>query len=777
MDAAPKQTPEHHAEVTFARTLGLFDAVMLGLGAMIGAGIYVLVGIAIDRAGPAVLLAFALNGVVALCTAFSFAELSSAIHEAGGGYSYIRRAFPAWVGFTGGWVQWFAYTVSGALYALGFSLFFWQFVLDYFPAVYEFLFTLVPFWPSAPVALVTVLIALVFFRLNYRGSEVTGRVGNLLTVGKVLVLLVFIGFGTYYALQAPQSVLSAFMPFFAKGGGGVLVAMGLTFIAFKGYDLIATLSEEVQEPEKNIPRAIYLTLGIGVVIYLALLVVMLGAYPVGPGEASWQVLGAKGATALVAAAQAFMPGFGAALLVAGGLFAFTSALNAMVLAASRTAYALGRARMLPGILSAIHPASRTPYVSIIVTGAIVLGVAVALDATTLGSAASIMFLLLFAMVNLSAIVLRADRSVKRRFSTPLYPWPTLIGLITSLLLVGYQLQLGKAGMVSLALCGGWIVGGLALYFALFHREALKLLPQVIAPYCEYPLKLEPVKYRVMVPVCKPGNVAGLVGLACQLVKPYGAEGEVVAVSVIEVPEQLDIQQGLSFAHNCDEALALAEQLGREQGVRLRTEVRIAHKTPQAILQLARKEKVQVLVLGWKGFSVTGETVFSSVVDDVITYAPCDLFLVKCSPAFRPPFKQILLPTAGGPSARYAATLVHSLLAPEGRVVLAGVAREGAGKEQLARVREGIGDTIAEMEFEVPADRKLLKGDSVPQAVSDEARTGEYDLVIVGATNEPWLKRAMFGEIPEKIARQCYQPLMLVKHHLGAKTWINRFLGR
>ena len=125
------------ADLAFARTLGLFDATMIGVGAMIGAGIFVLTGIAAGVSGPASILAFALNGAVTLLTAFAYAELATAIPEAGGGYAYVRRAFPGAVGFTAGWMLWFAYTVACSLYALGFAGYFWEFFLKYLPSVSE----------------------------------------------------------------------------------------------------------------------------------------------------------------------------------------------------------------------------------------------------------------------------------------------------------------------------------------------------------------------------------------------------------------------------------------------------------------------------------------------------------------------------------------------------------------------------------------------------------------------------------------------------------------
>jgi len=767
---AAKQT-----QVTFARNLGLFDATMIGVGAMIGAGIFVLTGLAAGVAGPAAILAFALNGVVTLFTAFSYAELASAIPEAGGGYSFIKRAFPSWVGFLSGWMLWFAYTVACALYALGFGSYFWEFFHKYTPAMSRTVQQALTWWPGSHIAVITVLVGLALLSLNYRGAEVTGKAENIFTVSKIVILTVFIGFGFWQAFQHPEYVVSAFHPFLANGFGGVLVAMGLTFIAFEGYDLIATVSEEVQEPKRNIPRAIFIALAITLVIYLLIIFVAIGAMP-SEGTPSWQLLGEKGETAIVEAAQAFMPAFGVALIVFGGLLSTLSALNATILASSRVAFTMGRDRLLPSILSAIHPRARTPHIAIIVTGVILLGLAVSLDVTVVGSAASVMFLLTFTLVNLSVLVLRADRSIKRGYSIPFYPWPPLLGVVTSVFLAVYQLNLGPDGIRSWSISLGWIVVGLAVYFAFFHREAVKALPKIIAPYPERALELEPASFRVLVPVYNPNNVDTLVGIACQLVRPYGDGGEVVVVSVVEVPVQLDISEGLKFVSQRETVLRQAEHIGERHGVRLRSEVRVAHKTAQALLRMAHHDHVDILIIGWRGFSGRHDTVFGSVVDEIVDNTPCDLLVVKFDPELQPPFKHLLLPTAGGPSSRFAARIAGNLLAEHGTLTLAGVTRPRASEKDLARVRENVANTIAEIPFELEVERKLLQSKSVPAAVVKESKEGEYDAVVVGATKASYFKRMMFGKIPEQIARFSQAPVVLVKHHEGAKTWLSKFLG-
>ncbi len=777
MNEEKKEISPPDTHVTFARTLGLFDATMLGVGAMIGAGIFVLTGIAAGVAGPAAIMVFALNGIVTLCTAFSYAELASAIPEAGGGYSYIKRAFPLWVGFLSGWLLWFAYTVACSLYALGFGSYFWEFFQQYTPAFSHLIQSMLTFWPGSHVTVVTMLIGISFIALNYKGAEVTGKTENVITVSKIIILAIFIFFGLAQAFKNPDMVVSSFRPFLANGLGGVFVAMGLTFIAFEGYDLIATVSEEVQQPERTIPRAIFISLGVSVLIYLLIIFVSIGALPPKDGLASWQLLGRRGETGIIEAAQAFMPGFGVALIVFGGLLSTTSALNATVLASSRVAFSMGRDRVLPAILASIHPRARTPHVAILVSGFILLVLAGSLDVTVVGSAASVMFLLTFTLVNLSVFVLRRDRSIKRSYTIPLYPLPPIIGVVTSLFLALYQFNLGTEGIRSLAVSGGWTIAGLAIYFTFFHREALKMLPQEIVPYPEQIVGLEPAAYRILVPVYNPDNVDPLVTMACHLAKPHGEEAEVVVVSVVEVPIQLSIEEGLRFVPQRESLLRKAQIVGAQHGVRVRTEVRIAHKADQALIRMARQEEADLLILGWKGHSSTREAIFGSVVDTIIDNAPCDLFLVRVTPELQLPFKRIMLPTAGGPSARFAARNLASLVSEDGTVILCAVAPERAREDIVSRASRGVADTIADIPFDVTTERKLLEGKSVPASVIKEAKNNGYDAIMVGAAKVSWFRQVMFGKIPEQIARYSPVPVILVKHHEGAKTWISRFLGR
>ncbi|MFB6168504.1 MAG: APC family permease [Haloferacaceae archaeon] len=440
-----------------AASLGLLDATMVGIGAMIGAGIFVLTGLAAEIAGPAALLVFALNGGVTTFTALSYAELASAIPKNGGGYAYIRETFSAPVAFVMGWTRWFTYMAAGALYALGFSSNFVEFVHLYWGGL-----------PAGPVWHVGyALLAVVSFgALNALSTEASGGAETLVTLVKIAILAVFILFGigavsssTFFGID--PGAAPTVSDFFANGAVKVLPAMGLTFIAFQGYDLIATVTEEVENPRKNIPRAIFISLGVTVLIYLLVVAISIGT--LGAPR-----LGAAGEKAVVEAAISFMPdvalfgaSIGAALIAFGAVFSTISALNAVVIGSSRVAFAMGREGQLPGRLGNIHHDYGTPFSALIASGAIMLVATVVAPISLVGNLASLFSLLGFIVVNLAVIKLRRDQpNLNRPFEVPFYPIPPILGCVLNLLLAAFISPLTWAVAVGWLLFGAVVYGGL-----------------------------------------------------------------------------------------------------------------------------------------------------------------------------------------------------------------------------------------------------------------------------------------------------------------------------
>ncbi len=738
----------------FARTLGLFDATMIGVGAMIGAGIFVLTGIAAGESGPASILAFALNGAVTLLTAFAYAELATAIPEAGGGYAYVRRAFPGAVGFTAGWMLWFAYTVACSLYALGFAGYFWEFFIKYVPGLAEGAFGVVG--ENGAILLVTLFVGVAFVRLNARGAEVTGKAENVLTVTKLCVLAVFIVYGLRRVFEEPGQVAASFNPFFPEGMGGVIVAMGLTFIAFEGYDLIATVAEEIKEPEKNIPRATFISLGMTMVMYLLILFVSLAAVRPPDGRPSWRFLGDYGETAIVRAAEGFMPAFGVAIIVFGGLLSTMSALNATVMASSRVAFSMGRDRLLPVSMATIHPVRRTPHVAIIVTGVILLAMALTLPIEAVGSAASLIFLLTFAMVNLSVITLRRKApELPRRYKVPFYPVVPILGIVLNLYLAVYQFTFQPLAWY---VTGGWILIGLLLYYGYFEKQSAEIRPQILEP--DRPM--EPVTHEtVVVPLHNPDHVHVLLDYARPIAEARGLG--TTAISVVQVPRQLPIHEGLRFAHHREALLTHGLEHAAFRGVELETDVIVAHHAHDGILAGARRSGADMLVMGWKGHTDTSDRIFGEVADQVIRNAPCDLALLKIADPQLP--KRCLFPTAGGPHALLAAELLN-VLAPAFHMTVTAchIVEPGASPQERAEAEWWIDKTLSRIGPQVQVDRLLIEGKTIAGGIATASK--DFDLVVLGAAREPLFRQVLFGEIPEKVARYSPASVLVVKQYEG-----------
>jgi amino acid transporter/nucleotide-binding universal stress UspA family protein len=757
--------PSGEADVTFARNLGLFDASMIGIGAMIGAGIFVLTGIAAGEAGPGALLSFALNGLVTLLTALSYAELASVYPKSGGGYAFISKAFPGPAGFASGWMLWFCYIIACALYALGFGSYFWEFIQSYFPPLANLVFSLAGH--KAPALVMTALVSIIFILVNMRGTAVTGSVENIVTMAKIIILGIFIAYGLKRIFQIPSAAAASFTPFLPNGAGGVVIAMGLTFIAFEGYDLIATVAEEIKTPEKTIPRATLISLAVTVFIYLMILLVCIGAIQPESGK-SWQFLGQYQETAIARAAKSFMPTFGVALIIFGGLLSTVSALNATILASSRVAFSMSRDKMLPMSLSTIHTRRRTPHIAIAVTGVLVIVMALLFPIHVIGSAASVMFLLTFTLVNLSLIALRRKfPELKGGFRVPLYPATPIAAIALNLFLAIYQFNFDpRAWYIAIA----WIIVGLFIFFMYFEKVKAADMPQVLE--VQQPKSENHYAYRILVPLHNPDHVIPLMKLAIPIARAH--QGEIIVLGVIDVPINLPPHEGMRFVHHKTPLLRKAIEYCNEQGVATRSAIRIANQIWDGILQAAEVEKATLILMGWKGFTTNRDRIMGEVTDKVVRQAPCDLITVKLMGDRL--IQRILITTAGGPHASLAAEYVGIFHYAEGlEVTCCYVVDPNADERAREFARQWMHKTLRLTNLEGRVEMRLLQGKRVATALVKAA--ADYDLVVLGASREGVFSNALFGEIPEKVARYAKTPVMIVQRYEGpVKSLVKRIMG-
>jgi amino acid transporter/nucleotide-binding universal stress UspA family protein len=727
-------------QVRLSRELKLLDITMIGVGAMIGAGIFVLTGIAAGVAGPALLVVFALNGFVALLTAMAYAELGSAFHDAGGGYLWVKTSLPDPNGFLSGWMSWFAHAVACSLYALGFGAYF-RLVLAALgvPEFHGGFMTLEKWLAVGTCAL--------FSYINFRGAAEAGKAGNVVTVGKVVVIGLFVAAGLVVMSGRP-GWSGSFVPVFSHGWGGVFAAMGLTFIAFEGYEIIAQTSEEVEDPKRNVPRAVFLSLLIVVPIYLLVAFVAIGSVTPPPGVSITEYLAREKELALVSAANQFLRGGGIVILV-GGLLSTLSALNATIYSSSRVAFAMARDANLPQILGRVHPLRATPHAAILASAIIVMAMAVLLPIEDVAAAADIMFMLLFVQVNVALIRLRKKRpDLDRGFRVPLVPAIPILAIACMLFLAMFLFTHYPMAWVA---AGGWIGAGLLVYYGYSRKREAAFVERE-----RWMEKIERKEYRILVAVSSTHTWRSLMEAAIAIARQH--DGEIVAVMVAEVPEGQPLPAGRPLARSLEPFLDDVVRYGEGRGARVRPVIKIARRVSQGIVETAREEECNFLIIGQPTWGSAFERILASVVERVLQDAPCHVGIVygRLDPQS---VKGILLPVTGRANPRLAAELVPAFVEAFGAPARAvTVIEHGQTPEENARHQAEAAATIEAAGLQAPLEVRRRR--DATQGLMGAIRRG--DLVLMGAPSDGPVA-AMVGEtVPGAIARSAKSAVIVVR---------------
>ncbi|MDQ3308627.1 MAG: amino acid permease [Gemmatimonadota bacterium] len=372
------------------RDLGLVDAVGVGFGAIIGAGIFVVTGVAAGIAGPAFLVGLFIAAIAATCNALSSAQLAAEYPQAGGTYEYGYRVLNPWAGFAAGWMFLASKIAAAGTVALGLA---------------GYLDTLVPGVHPRVLAVGAIL---AFTGLNYLGIRRTSGANLLIVAVSISALLLFVvaGIGAFR--------MENLRPFSPAGWRGTLEAAAILFFAYTGYARIATLAEEVRDPKRTIPRAIMITIGGAVLLYAAVAIVAVGA--VGADAM------AETAAPLHASASAFGYPWIATAVSLGGMTAMLGVILSQLLGLSRMGFAMARRGDLPRFLEHISPQSGVPGRAVLVIGVVAAMVAATGTLRGVASAASFAILVYYGIANVAA--LRMPRHAK------LYPnGVPLIGLV------------------------------------------------------------------------------------------------------------------------------------------------------------------------------------------------------------------------------------------------------------------------------------------------------------------------------------------------------------
>lgn len=401
------------------RSLGFLSALTIGIGTMVGAGIFVFPGVAAGSAGPAAMVSFAIGAVIALLVALPASELATAMPESGGAYYFVSRSLGAFTGTLVGLVQWMGLIFASAFYLVGFA----YYLVDVLKGLFH--------WEVSAVVIIACVTALALTVLSITGTRNTGNLQNGIVVALLVLLGVFFTYGILnaFGVLGPPRLPERFAPF---GYGAVLETAALVFTSYLGFVQIANVAGEIRKPARNLPRAM---IGSVLVVGTLYVVTMFVSTSVFGSERLSRV----GETALVEVARVLMGPVGGALILGGGLLATLSSANASILSSSRSVYALGRDRLVPPGLSRVSDRFATPVRSLVATGVPIALLTLLGRVELLAEVASVLHLLIYGLLCLALIALRRRDPdwYRPSFRMPGYPWVPVLGAVSSFGLIAF----------------------------------------------------------------------------------------------------------------------------------------------------------------------------------------------------------------------------------------------------------------------------------------------------------------------------------------------------
>lgn len=733
---------------TTRKSMGLLGATGVGVGAIVGGGILALAGVAFAAAGPATIIAFALNGAIALLTALSFAEMSSRFPESGGTYTFSRKVMSVEAAFTVGWVVWFASVVAAVLYALGFAHFAIVMVSELCAAAGRE----APAWlidrKLVPLVACGTTLLLTFSLI---WSSAGG--GSWPNVVKVAVFAALILGGLWAIYRQPSAdTRAAMQPFFSGGMAGVFQAMGYSFIALQGFDLIAAVGGEVRDAKKTIPRAMLLSLAIALAIYIPLLLVITTVgVPVGQDIQSVARGDPEGIVAI--AARNYLGPTGYWLVIIAAVLSMFTALQANLFAASRIALSMAKDHTLPAVMSRISANHGTPTVAISVTAALVcLILAVLPDVAAAGAASSLIFLVTFAIAHWLSVLVRL-RSTRRPppFRTPLFPAVPILGGLSCIALAVFQgVSVPAAGTIAVI----WLSFGGILFLSLFARRARLSDVTSVAADPEL-LTLRGHAPLVLVPIANPRNAQVMLALAGVLVP--AEVGRVLIQSIVVAPADWRPENDSGPIDRSQEVLRELLSASVHVGVRVEALTTISPNPMEEIARVAELHRCESVLLG---LSQLGGAQDRTPLEKLLSRLNSDVVVLRAPENWQlSDAKNILVPVAGrGGHDRLLARLLGSLSREQKRDVtfFRSVPTSTSAKE-LGRVQRDLA-RMARDNLRGRCGRTVIHSDDPISATVEAAEN--CGLLILGI-QRLGPREKLFGQFTREVAKRTTCPIIAI----------------
>ncbi len=720
---------------TLKRQLNLAQVVMLGTAGAIGAQLFVLTGYGAAMSGPAFVLAIILGGLLSYSIALNYGELATMFPETGGAMTYVREAWGRnLLSYLVGSLDCLSSTFFAALSAVGFA------------------YSLQIFFPALPIVPTAIGIILFFIVLNLLG---VGNIGNLQVVLGGILLFLLLAYIVLGSSLPGGFRWETFLPngkFFIHNNNWenfytLLSTVALAYVAYIGFEVLADDAEEIKNPDRALPLGILISLTVLIVLYPLIVLVTLGTIP-------WTEL-AGSQTAMTDAAEQFLPGWGPIALGVGGIIATLTSLNTALLSATREAFTLSRDGMWPRILSRMGR-FRTPYVSVLVIGAIVMAVAAIglVDFLSYISSSGYLFVLFWS--NLALIRLRKRYpNLRRPFKVPFFPLTAYLAVASCFLIISFTewraLVFGAGLLLTLTII---------YYVAPFARRV-------------YLTNLQPLKNmkdRILVPVANPRSGTQMVNMAAILAQ--ASEG--TSVCVFRVIAQTGVQK--IAPHLPGETLREASQ----RNVPLYAKNQVADTIAAGILEeIETHPNIKFVMMGWPG-PIHPETNSPNPVKTLLEKAPTNIAVLLSRNIGK--IRSILVPIGGGLHSRLALRTAYEIADQESAKITvlhiySGSAEPVDVDDKMAFLREVVTDELGG----IPARLHLhvAQAERVTEGVLQEARQNSYDLLVMGASEEYGSKTRLFGSVDDWVIEHIeHCSVLLVRQHEAAPIrWLRRNISQ
>ncbi|WP_293033318.1 amino acid permease [Natronococcus sp.] len=713
------------------RDLGLFAVIAISMGAMIGSGIFILPGIAMAEAGPAVILAFVIAAILVVPAALSIAELGTAMPEAGGDYVFIERGMGPAVGTIAGLGTWLMLMLKGALALVG-GMFYLEAVMTL---------------PS--IEAVAVTFALVLIAVNLIGVKQTGGLQLVMVVVMLLILSVFVA-GSIIRVDGAN-----YDPFFTEGTSGVFTATATVLVSYAGVTKVAAVAEEIENPGRNLPLGLLASLVATSILYALLVFVLVGVIE---GE----VLAGEEAPMAEAVDLLFGELFLIAIVLAA-LLALVSTANAGILTASRYPLALSRDELFLEIFEYIHPRFATPVVAILATGGLMIVAILTLDVEQIAKSAGAFQILVYILVCAALIAFR-ERDLEwydPEFYTPGYPWVQLFGIASGVFIISRMELLPIVGSI------GIVIGGF-VWYKLYAEErveregvakglARREAGRQFVRDTEEQLERED-RYEVLIPIRQDvtrEQEDALIQMAAPIVRRRG--GRIRVVRFDEVPDQVPLDTAADELSSEDvEFETRTDDLVRYLEVPVEVGEIVSHDTRHAVVNFADRTGADLVLARQQATSRLG-TLFGRDTDWIMEHAPCDVVFVQHEQrgeideidvvTDRSPFNDPLKVELADAMADTLGASVRFLYAVS----------EDAPDELLGTVEEYHAELDALCT--VPVESTIVRTDDEVEGLSRELESA--DLVMLSTVTHRRLPDLFVEQRSDRLAAAINQPVLLV----------------